>query len=203
MQTTLNRNDYTNFLIQAYFGRHCFDEPLMSCVDRAYLDFNRTLHGLKNLPRAEDLHRQVRGWLATKICSAQGETTQSAFDDWHHSVCASLIDHFDVHSRDISFQFHAGQAQKWINMTFKYIFTLGETLLGGFSAIYEFCHAPIDRIVIERLKPCGFPKISKPWSKLNYDEYFDCQKWLRDKFDMPPLDVEFRAWQNSGAKFKF
>jgi hypothetical protein len=181
MQTTLSRNDYENFLIQVYFGDRCFEQPLLACVDRAYLDFNRTLHGLRNVPRAQELRRHVRDSLATAIsaiCNPSDEMTQAAFDDWHRRSCGSIIDAFQA----LSFEFHAGQAQKWINMTLKYVFVFGETRIPGFSGAYPFCHSPIDRIVIERLTPLRFPKLSRAWSRLDYDEYIACQEWIRNKF---------------------
>jgi hypothetical protein len=195
MRTTLSRSDYENFLIQAYFGVGCFDEPLLACIDRAYLDFSRTLR-LKNSSGAEKLHKDVRTWLAREIGNLPRRSntiTQEGFDSWHRAACVSLISRFGASN----LSFYAGQGQKWINMTFKYVFTLGDTRISGYSEIYKYCHAPIDRIVIERLErlKSGFPRLSKPWSRIDYGEYRECQQWIRGNFDVPPLDVELRAWQ--------
>jgi hypothetical protein len=191
MRTTLNRCEYEDFLIQVYFG--FFETPILACIDRAYLDFNRTLR-LRNSPHAKKLHQEVRAWLAKEVeaLPRQSSTpTQGGFDTWHRTTCASLTKSFSKHGID----FHSGQGQKWINMTFKYVFTFGDSRIPGFSAIYNHCHAPIDRIVVERLIPLGFPKLSRAWSRICYGEYFSRQEWVRNTFKIPPLDVEFRAWQ--------
>ena len=41
-----------DFLLRLYFGAAA---PLRACVDRAYLDFSRTLHGIGALPDAADV----------------------------------------------------------------------------------------------------------------------------------------------------
>jgi hypothetical protein len=191
MPSTLSRSDYENFLIQALLGERSVKQPLLACADRAYLDFSRTLHGFRELQTAKDLRRTAGEALTRKIGHLAGwsRVTQSQFDDWHREACDSLIERYG------SFPFHAGQAQKWINMTFKYIYTLGEERISGYSKIYEFCHAPIDNIVIERLTREGMPKLRQAWSRIDYDEYLRCQQWIRDNFEVAPLDVEFRAWQ--------
>jgi hypothetical protein len=193
MRTTLNRREYEDFLIQVYFGPGCFDMPILACIDRAYRDFNRTLR-LRNSPNAEELHREVRAWLAKEVeafSRLSSAPTQEGFDTWHHTTCASLTERFSA----LELKFYAGQGQKWINMTFKYLFTLGDSRIPGFSAIYDYCHAPIDRIVVERLTPLGFSKLSRAWSRICYNEYFSAEEWIRKEFVIPPLDVEFRAWQ--------
>jgi hypothetical protein len=196
MRTTLSRTDYESFLIQVYFGKSYFDQPFLACVDRAYLDFNRTLHNLQKCPRAIERRGEARNWLAAKInalSDASGIVSQENFDKWHRDTCACLISTF----QEVNFPFYAGQAQKWINMTLKYVFSFGEDRLSGFAALYELCHAPIDQIVIDRLARVrrDFPKSSKPWSRIDYGEYIECQQWIRNNFEIPPLDVEFRAWQ--------
>ena len=43
-QSKLTRKDYEDYLVSLYFGT---DQDLMTaCIKRAYLDFNRTMHGL-------------------------------------------------------------------------------------------------------------------------------------------------------------
>jgi hypothetical protein len=84
------------------------------------------------------------------------------------------------------------QAQKWLNMSFKYIYALR---LRGFGRLYDLCHVPLDRILIEALGGYGFRPLPCAWSRLNdYDIYLDRQRRVRSRFQLAPLDVEFRLF---------
>ena len=101
----------------------------------------------------------------------------------------------------LPFAFHAGQAQKWVNMTLKYVFTVGEEHIPGFGPAYAFCHAPIDNIVLGELTRYGFDCPRKVWSQFDYGEYFKCQEWMREKFKPTPLlSVEFLLWMSPDAR---
>ena len=91
-----------------------------------------------------------------------------------------------------------GHAQKWLNMTFKYIYTMGEQRLPDFGHLYGLCHVPLDNILIDALRRYDFPPLPCKWSKLaDYDIYLDRQLWVRKRFPLAPLDVEFRLWMGS------
>lgn len=68
---------------------------------------------------------------------------QTDFDSWHHRTCDALIDCYL--SNEILFTY--GHAQKWINMTFKYLYMLEAVPL---DFVLPFLHIPIDNIVLER-----------------------------------------------------
>ena len=117
--------------------------------------------------------------------------TAEVFDNWHKKTCEKITSLFD----NQGFHLFIGQAQKWVNMTLKYIFTLGEQRVQGFKAVYSYCHVPLDRILLRRLKKYGFPELKSAWSRLDdYDEYLEKQNWLRQKFSLAPMDVEFLLW---------
>ena len=80
-------------------------------------------------------------------------------------------------------------------MTFKYIYVMGEQRLPGFGHLYDLCHVPLDNILIDALLPYDFQPLPCAWSKLkNYDIYLDRQRWVRSRFQLAPLDVEFLLW---------
>lgn len=54
METKVTRCDYVEFLLNVYFGSDAFANPIKACVHRAYLDFNRTIHGIGRFPNAFD-----------------------------------------------------------------------------------------------------------------------------------------------------
>ncbi len=117
---------------------------------------------------------------------------QEDYDYWHRMTCGELISLYEKHGYE---RFCFGQGQKWINMAFKYIYVLGEDRVFGFGELYEFCHVPIDNILIKQLEKYGFPRPSRPWSRLgDYDEYLSLQLWIRKRFSLLPLDVEFLLW---------
>ena len=189
----LNRTDWTQYLIQLYFGK---GEPLSCCLDRAYRDFNRTLHGIGKQKNNEDLYFEGKRYLRGRIVllkNKANETDQAKFDNWHKNTCHGLC---NLYKKNKFALFHIGQAQKWVNMTLKYIFTYGEDKLPGYTKIYNFCHVPIDNIILKKLKEYDSPVISGKWSRINsYESYYKLQQWFREKFELIPLEAEFKLWQ--------
>jgi hypothetical protein len=61
---------------------------------------------------------------------------------------------------------YLGHAQKWLNMTFKYIYVMGEQRVSSFGHLYDLCHVPLDNILIEALRKEGFQPLACPWSRL-------------------------------------
>jgi hypothetical protein len=55
--STPSRKEQFDFLVHCYFGQG--SDPVRLCINRAYLDFNRTLHGLANHKGASKLHKRA------------------------------------------------------------------------------------------------------------------------------------------------
>ena len=184
------------FLLRLYFG---VASPLWACVDRAYLDFSRTLHGIGRLAGATALRaeagKRLCTWLA-KLPDLNPDPNRETFDARHRELCEQLCTLYARHGYD---SFAVGQAQKWLNMALKYVYVFGEAQLPGFSGLYRLGHVPLDKIILERLAPFGAPRLSSgdAWSRLShYDEYLRFQQWIRDTFpESAPLAVEFHLWQ--------
>ncbi len=123
--------------------------------------------------------------------------TQVQFDEWHRSACVELV---KIYRSGGYRSFCVGHAQKWLNMTFKYIYVLGDERLPGFGHVYDLCHVPLDNILIAALRPYGFQPLGCPWSRLkDYDIYLDRQHWVRNRFQPAPLDVEFKLWMDPNS----
>ncbi|MFZ0914275.1 MAG: hypothetical protein WBQ76_14940 [Candidatus Korobacteraceae bacterium] len=183
--------DYEDYLLRLIFRRGM---TISGCIHNAYLDLNRTLHGMRKLPEGADLRSKAEASIAAALTllktSLAAPTQQADFDKWHRTTCDNLV---SVYGN--AFPFTAGEAQKWVNMTVKYIYTIGEDRIPGFGAAYAFCHAPLDNDVLDALWQYGFDGLSKAWSRIDYDEYFKCQEWIRNKFKpTPPLSIEFYLW---------
>lgn len=191
-QSILSTADIEDYLVQLYFGG--ISDPLTTCLDRAYRDFNRTMHGLRQIDGKSSLHKRARNLVWTevdKLRSTQKIYHQDDFDYWHQNTCLGLA---GLYAECKHYMF-AGQAQKWINMTIKYIFTLGDKRSPGFNHIYHLAHIPIDNIIIRKLRRYKAPKLTKRWSRLDdYQEYLAFQKWIRTNFETNPLDTEFLLW---------
>jgi len=190
MSSILTRLDYEDFLIHVYFGPPA-NHPLKAYWRRAYRDFNRTLHGI-----SDDVHQKAEEALNHVLLSVKemAAPTQAQFDSWHRDACATLA----ATCRECGYpSFFVGQAQKWLNMTFKYIYVMGEKRLTGFQHLYGLCHVPLDNILMDALKEYGFEPLPCAWSRLNdYDVYLDRQRWVRNRFPLVPLDTEFQLWMH-------
>ena len=166
-------------------GDFFVDDVIALAITKAYRDLMRTIRGFSKNPEHDIIIRNARQTIhksITAILSAE-INTQEEFDDLHKTACENLISAFRGQI------FTVGQAQKWINMTFKYLHLLDYP---NVQNVYEYCHVPIDRFMLDITNY----KMSKAWSKLNdYGEYFEYQKWFRTEYPNDiPLDKEFYLW---------
>lgn len=197
-QIQLSVEDVLRFLRLAYFGN--IDEPYNAAGDRAYRDFCRTI----DFPKSEQklsrqnqiqkyLNRQsvkdgIYNWLQDEV-GLLDVTTQMDFDIWHCSICNRIIADFSNEAT-----LYYGQAQKWLNMTMKYLLVLG---VPEIERLTPFIHIPIDNIVIQTAK--GLETCGKPWSQWNEKEYKEYQHKLKlfisnENPDMAPIIWEFKNW---------
>ena len=127
----------------------------------------------------------------------RGAWDLDSFDAHHRNACERLCELYAAHGFDC---FVVGQAQKWLNMSLKYVFVFGEQRLSGFARSYPLGHVPIDNIILARLSEYHAPRLSSSsWSRLNeYGEYLSFQQWVRHRFpECAPLAVEFHLWRPS------
>jgi hypothetical protein len=166
---------------------------------RAYLDMNRTLHGMNKFGKDHP------GWkssmlalLRSRLIMLPGEHHWStlSFDSWHEESVKEL----KRVSSELGFpSFSVGQSQKWVNMSIKYAIALSERRVPGFYRIYDFAHVALDIDVLGGLYKRGMPHyFTCPWSRLDdYGQYMNCQQWVRNNCkEACPLEVEYRLWQN-------
>lgn len=185
------------------------------CAYRAYLDLNRTLTVNK---KVSDKERKVIVYniCNTLICNIKDKLFNSTdFDTQHNDICTNLKNYINdkttckLLSTD-SEDFTYGQAQKWLNMTLKYMWLLG--LLDG-KIKTEFLHVPVDSYIIKEVWKNN--KIELPitktrqdgsrgayssekvvsWSNWGYDEYKKFQNSLKDSLkDEIRIKWEHYAW---------
>ena len=117
------------------------DEDIVSWAsNKAYLDMNRTMtfeEDTKNLTQKQkiDIYKKRMGWRdqGTEAICKNILASDKPFEDWHKEVCDKLIEIYGNGKLVIRegqkrtnklTKLTYGQAQKWLNMTLKYLWLL-------------------------------------------------------------------------------
>lgn len=175
----------TKFMLYAYFKldiNATEDEIIWKALDRAYADatnegaYNTRLYDdMKNPTEAEKKKRknasdkmknQAAGHIFAFLKGLDSFENEDAFDEEHRKVCQTLVEGYEK-SLGIR-KFTYGNAQKWVNMTLKYLYLLGGAYCAcgctkAFQASINRCkawlHVPIDSYIIEALyKEINLPR---------------------------------------------
>ena len=190
--------DIVDSLRGLYFGSVV--DKFSAAVNRAYRDFNRTLlFGETTKEKRIQLRERAKAYLEEGFDSLNQIQNQKEFDAWHKKLGNKLISLYA--SEGITFTY--GQAQKWINMTAKYLYLIGAYT---FENVFQYLHVPIDNYVMdiaeEKFK---LEKPELPWSQWDYEGYKNYQlslrKLIQDK-GLDPLRWEFRNWLESARGFE-
>lgn len=189
----LSNHDLLMFWMRVYLGTSDRDKLKLASIDRAYRDFNRTMHGIRNL-QTETTYSILSTFMLDNINEVLSmDFNQNSLDKWHKLKCDNLIAKFN---EVISYSISYGQAQKWINMTFKYLLAIGPDYIDGITRNYHLFHIPLDNIIQDKLVNYGIPRFEARWSRINnYDDYLNYQMLVRTKFPgRVPLIVEFQLF---------
>lgn len=155
------------FLYWGYFNlleNESKDDIVKRCIDLAYVD--ATNQGSFNT-RADDTARLSSAY--NHICEAILSTLIFNYDEWHDNLCRQLLDDYkDIKNRKTGQNaFTYGNAQKWVNMSVKYLYLI-RSIVSSFSGCsVDFCnfydekfkphedefHVPIDSFIIEAIWP--------------------------------------------------
>lgn len=190
IQVTTDR-DILDFLKYVYFGNS--RNPIEAAANRAYLDMNRTLrfHQLPDLMR-KTLREQVVSLFERELVPdfLKKMTSQAAFDQWHGKICKEMKVLYAKQGIVLTY----GQAQKWLNMTIKYLYMLE---VDSFEECVSYFHIPLDSYVFQIARQqLGIAEPVSAWSRLDdYDAYLRYQGAIRACLpDIAPLRWEFREW---------
>nr|DAD64676.1 MAG TPA: hypothetical protein [Caudoviricetes sp.] len=184
--------DIIDFLKAVYFGD--FTDSLKAASSRAYRDMNRTIrfNGLPDATRLA-LRAKVNTVFGTELLKLNYSciTSQDEFNAWHRSVSDSIKTIYLNEGIRLTY----GQAQKWINMTIKYLYMIEAYT---FDDVFEFLHIPLDNYVFDIARDSlGITRPKVAWSSWdNYEkQYLQYQNLIREKIDTgSPLRWEFRYW---------
>jgi hypothetical protein len=203
MSMNLTSNLKLEFLIKLVFThRDNSDEAYIdSAIDLAYRDFNRTIHGYSKVTMS-NLHSDLRNVLKSFIEDIRTTTyTKNEFDLLHEKVCEAMINEFDNAVPSDKARLHYGQAQKWVNMTLKYLLTLSiiSPTLADVEINYQHFHVPIDKYILIYL---GLNPFS--WSRIGKEQYLSYQEIFRDKYpNVIPIAKEFSIWNERDINSRF
>lgn len=168
-----------------------------AAANRAYRDMCRTIRFEKGVDQKlkNDCRTKVVKLIETEIQKCNSIDTVEKYDEFHDYLCLCIIDCYDNQTiAEITY----GQAQKWVNMTMKYLCVLYEGRCDWLNKIYSFLHIPIDSIILDKAKkefPNDFSVNNTPWSQLSREEYITIQNKLRAVIkDVALIDWEFKAW---------
>lgn len=154
------------FLMYAYFGIVDNDsdkERTEKCAQRAYLDVNRTIKFDNSLKESSGKQGDINNYIkrqfqekvselivcgiCDKIMPTNGD--RDNFDKEHHLLCWMIIDESAKlkynDTKILEDKLKYGQAQKWLNMTLKYMWLIG--LLD--VSFTKYLHVPVDRYIME------------------------------------------------------
>ena len=160
------KDEAVKFLLYSYFGIIDEDEDrdiAFKCAYRTYLDLARTLEFNVDLKETNGktgaINKYIKSMFRSKISNliidninkCRSFSEQGDFNEWHKKVCEEIIKNANnmkyqkegEAEKDILDQkIVCGQAQKWLNMTLKYLWLLGK--VDG-----EFLHVPVDSFIME------------------------------------------------------
>ncbi len=202
-------NTYTDkerldFLMFVYFG---VDNTLTfeKAVDRAYRDFCRTLTQLNG--QGKEYRKEATDILEEGIQNLCVAENCKNFYSRHNKLCNDIR---KINSDVFSY----GKAQKWVNMTMKYLYVFGCDGF-DFNNVADYMHIPLDSYVLQALD--GEDGVSMyvgskykkwkhiVWSKLDEGTYEKIQTHIRLELkkkypDKHPIDWEFKKWLEIAKK---
>jgi len=202
MSTITIDKDIVSSLYGLYFG-DISDKYKAACF-RAYRDFNRTIDFGINQSQLSKQQKKQQERLRTQwkneivaifreqiiVLHNIEDINQERFNEWHTNICNSIKNNY-IEKGVSSFTY--GQAQKWVNMTIKYLYLLQAD---SFTREFNFLHIPIDNYVMDiALTRFGIQKPNTAWSTWDMNQYTRYQNELRSHIvGEPPLRWEFHSW---------
>lgn len=138
---SISEADIWQFLMVCLFGDQFKaelddEEKTDLAINRAYRDFCRTIRKEKGGINA-GMNLVGSKTKATVKIKEFLKKNRSNYDQWHEDLCTALT----------IFRYTYGQAQKWINMTIKYLYILGSEFN---DQDIKKLHVPIDSKIIEK-----------------------------------------------------
>lgn len=229
---------YTCFKVtQSTFNNKELPERIKICANQAYLDFCRTIdynHYVDEekkysekewKEKVDELMKQfyegtcdetsIYDGLIPSMVKMISEKDETEYNKKHKELCVQIS---QLNAPILNNKLTIGQAQKWINMTIKYLWINGLVS----EEIYGSLHVPIDNYILEKVyyildnkgqndfitkagdqfkvKEKG---VYKPWSQIT--DYDGCYKTVQAKIreiSENPIEWEFKTWLEAAQNKK-
>lgn len=196
-----NKQLALDFIICCYFGQS--KHFVEGAINRAYIDM--ASHTMKLFDKDEVENKwKCRQKASNCIINAIRKYHGSAsYDKWHSDLIEQIKRIYEEADKELT----EGQAQKWLNMTIKYIYVFSvlfgkddNRLLDAQNFLertsVEDYHIPVDSYV---LKAVDKDNIFAPWSQLDKYQYDDLILTLKEDKDFM---WELEEWENLSERFK-
>lgn len=217
----MTKENAINFLLYSYFGITLDDgkeEIIDGAIERAYRDASgRVLSITDECGGNGPYKKNAKEQLKSQIDKLAERTTPVAYDEeWFYETCRILLKEYkSAKGKKGNDAFYFGHAQKWVNMTMKYLCVLKsifheydkENIVPWLTDDLERqLHIPVDSYIMEATKEwkIQFPgkddksvtySSAKSWSKWVCKDYKKFRKELEGKIpEDSPLDWEGPAW---------
>lgn len=230
----MKKENAVNFLLFGYFGitlENSKDDIISAAINRAYRDAASHVLSLKDdfkkdTEKGQDLFAKAGELIKVFIKDVLNNGTQNKlnkkeYDEKHKNLCDTLISKYKGCTNS-GYEFSYGIAQKWVNMTMKYLGVIlmifseynnshdfVKTYKDSFRAIEHFLHVPIDGYILEYVSNKKYSNVESieiakkennnnlAWSKYEEDDYQKLQISIKEMYiNEPtfPLDWENEAW---------
>jgi len=154
-------------------------ELFRDAVWQGYLDASRTFRGIKYT----DTNRKAFDNLAAAIRNYLNGDEGFDHEDW----CKKFISEVKQHN---NYETKYGQAQKVVNMAFKYLYCCKGAPVERFTP----CHMPLDRItLLWYFSETG--KYYEGWSYFTQNQYEEVQRRIRELLGENVLDAELVIYE--------
>ena len=193
----------------------CNEKVFPAAVKLGYLDMCRTCSGIgKKI--SDEQRKDIFDAIGAEIKAGMGKSCsiakQEDFDALHEKLCQFCTEQFKKYDYSITY----GQAQKIINMAFKYLYCCNDAEKYE-ETVFSHCHMPLDSFILKWCSDCKLcEKCSEDaWSKLEKDKYAKIQQGIRaylnqgntykvggKEVELPKtvLDAEFIIWPEEARR---
>ncbi len=193
----------------------CNEKVFPAAVKLGYLDMCRTCSGIgKKI--SDEQRKDIFDAIGAEIKAGMGKSCsiakQEDFDALHEKLCQFCTEQFKKYDYSITY----GQAQKIINMAFKYLYCCNDAEKYE-ETVFSHCHMPLDSFILKWCSDCKLcEKCSEDaWSKLEKDKYAKIQQGIRaylnqgntykvggNEVELPKtvLDAEFIIWPEEARR---
>lgn len=118
--------------------------------------------------------------------------TEQQFIDWETTLAKNIREIY--HKNEIKLYTY-GNAQKWINIAIKYLFSSDH--IDHNHNLFEVCFLPIDRIIQDKAyKVLGVKKLPVAWSKCdNWQDILDYEKNIKNAIKQKTSYISRLWWE--------